>query len=136
MLTHQKKLSAWVCDTFNQIKIQREEGKKNTGGVIAGVFNMWKKTDAAIPLEKLEEDIQRIRSCIQKRVIPSNFELESSEIPEDIKKSIKLLKGHKWERFYGYVKGPFLEDMFIMKKEDFHEVIEKVNKNDLKFIMI
>ena len=52
---------------------------------------MWKKNDTNNFIEKLEEDLQNIRKCVQKGMIPNGFTLQSSEIPDDIKKCIKQL---------------------------------------------
>lgn len=63
---------------------------------------------------------------IKKGTIPKGFAFVSKDVPEDIINTVNALKGKKFQSYYGFVKSPFMSDYFIMKKQDFHTVVESV----------
>ena len=87
-------------------------------------------------IQKLDNDLQDLRKCLKDRFIPKNFEFKYKSIPEEVQQAVEKLKDRKWCSYYAYVKGPFIKNRYIAKKQDFHNQIENVVTNDLKLIMI
>lgn len=129
MLAKQKRLFTWVHEEHIRVKAKEQESKKNRPGYVAGFVNKLLKGDLPMEKDPIEKDLSDLSNFIKNGMIPKKFFFSSIEIPQEIQNIVSDLKGKKFRNYYGSVKGPFMNDFFILKKEDFHSIIESVEMN-------